>query len=112
MPTEESLNAHAALGEQQRIYSALAADGDKGIGKVLAALKELGLTEKTLVIFSSDNGPENTGRDQETRGELRDGYGGYYSVGSTGGLRGRKRSLYEGGVHTPFIIRWPISNGW
>ena len=107
MPSEESLRESAALDQQQRIYSAVVADGDKGVGRVLAALKELGLAETTLVIFSSDNGPENTGRDQETRGALRDGYGGYYSVGSTGGLRGRKRSLYEGGVHTPFIIRWP-----
>lgn len=35
------------------------------------------------------------------------GYGGYYSVGETGGLRGRKRSLFKGGVHVHFILRWP-----
>jgi N-acetylgalactosamine-6-sulfatase len=61
------------------------------------------LEQNTIVIFSSDNGPENTSRSEE-KGE---GYGGYYSVGSTGGLRGRKRSLYEGGVRLPFIVRWP-----
>ncbi len=104
-PSEQSLAEHKHLSEQQRVYSAVVMDGDKGIGKVLAALEELGLEENTLVIFTSDNGPENTGR--EDRKEMGSGYGGYYSVGSTGELRGRKRSLYEGGVRLPFIVRWP-----
>lgn len=110
-PSEESMAEHAHLDEQQRVYSAVVADGDKGVGKVLAALDELGLADNTLVIFSSDNGPENTGREKaEVIEQDEDGkgrYGHYYSVGSTGGLRGRKRSLYAGGVRLPFIVRWP-----
>ncbi|HUQ73051.1 MAG TPA: sulfatase/phosphatase domain-containing protein, partial [Planctomycetaceae bacterium] len=58
----------------------------------------------TLVVFSSDNGPENT---HATMKEMRGGYGGFYSIGETGGHKGRKRSLHEGGVNTPFIVRWP-----
>ncbi len=103
-PTPESLAANAQLDERQRIYAAVATDADSGVGKILATLKELGLEENTLVIFSSDNGPENT---HPTMKEMRGGYGGYYSIGETGGKKGRKRSLHEGGVSTPFIVRWP-----
>ena len=39
--------------------------------------------------------------------QLRGGLGTYYSVGETGGRRGRKRSLFEGGMQSPFIVRWP-----
>ncbi len=103
-PSAESLKENAHLDERQRIYAAVATDADRGVGKVLAALKELGLEENTLVIFSSDNGPENT---HPTMKEMGDGYGGYYSIGETGGKKGRKRSLHEGGISTPFIVRWP-----
>jgi len=99
------MKEYAHLDEQHRPYAAAVADDDKGIGRVLAALQELNLNDNTLVIFTSDNGPEKTGK--ETAKELRAGYGTYYRVGTTGGLRGRKRSLFEGGVHVPFIVRWP-----
>jgi arylsulfatase A-like enzyme len=105
VPSEESLKEYAHLDEQHRPYSAAVADGDKGIGRVLAALRELKLEENTIVVFTSDNGPEKTGAERQK--ELRGGYGTYYSVGTTGGLRGRKRSLFEGGVHLPFFVRWP-----
>ena len=103
-PAKESLAAHAQLDERQRIYAAVAADADRGVGRVLAALKKLGLEENTLVIFSSDNGPENT---HESKKEKGAGYGNYYSLGDTAGRKGRKRSLHEGGVNTPFLVRWP-----
>jgi len=103
-PSADALKAHAGLDERQRIYAAVASEADRGVGRVLAALKELNLERNTLVVFSSDNGPENT---HATMKEMRGGFGGFYSIGETGGQKGRKRSLHEGGVNTPFIVRWP-----
>jgi arylsulfatase A-like enzyme len=79
------------------IYYAVITNLDAQIGRLLARLDELGLAENTLVIFSSDNGPE----DIEIPGSS------HSAVGSTGPFRGRKRSLYDGGVRMPFIARWP-----
>lgn len=75
-----------------RNYAAMVALIDKDVGRVLRKLKDLGLDDKTLVIFSSDNGAN-----REFIGPL----------GSTGGLRGHKSLLYEGGTRAPFIARWP-----
>ncbi|TDU81008.1 N-acetylgalactosamine-6-sulfatase [Prosthecobacter fusiformis] len=97
--TEEDKQAYPDTAEPQRTYFASLTRADKQIGRVLALLDELGLTKNTLVIFSSDNGPENSMPDP--------GQKFYYSVGDTGGLRGRKRSLYMGGVNVPFLVRWP-----
>jgi N-acetylgalactosamine-6-sulfatase len=104
-PRQELLAKYADLDDRQRVYAAIVEEGDRKVGRILETLRELNLDQRTIVIFSADNGPEWTGPD-ETK-QQRDGSGTYYSVGETGQLRGRKRSLFEGGVRTPFIVRWP-----
>ena len=81
----------------KQIYYASVTDMDTQIGRLLKRLDELGLADNTIVIFSSDNGPE----DIHIRNAVHSG------IGSPGPFRGRKRSLYEGGVRMPFIVRWP-----
>lgn len=68
---------------------------DTYVGEVLAKLKEKGLDENTIVIFSSDNGPHEEGGADPT------------FFGRDGKLRGLKRQCYEGGIRIPFIVRWP-----
>ncbi len=67
---------------------------DHAFGMLMKTLDEMKLADNTFVMFTSDNGPEGNGNNGRTRG-------------STGGLRGRKRSSYEGGIRVPGIVRWP-----
>ncbi|MFM7055769.1 MAG: sulfatase-like hydrolase/transferase, partial [Planctomycetota bacterium] len=85
------------LKSQMQVQLASLADLDAQVARLLAAIDELQLTEHTLIVYSSDNGPEDD----------RIGNAANAGVGSTGPLRARKRSLYEGGIRTPGLIRWP-----
>ena len=71
----------------QGFYGDVVAELDWSVGEVLAALKQNGLDENTLVVFTSDNGP--------------------WYQGSAGRLQGRKGSTYEGGMRVPMIARFP-----
>lgn len=81
--------------EPNKGYAAMVTRMDTDIGRMLALLKRLGLDERTLVIFSSDNGPQ------------KEGGADFEFFDSNGPLRGMKRDLYDGGIRTPFIARWP-----
>ena len=81
----------AFKGRTPTLYGDTIEEIDWSVGEILKAVKANGLDEKTLVIFSSDNGPA----------------GGPKSPGSAGPFRGRKATLYEGGVREPCIMRWP-----
>lgn len=76
-------------------YAAMITRMDQKIGEILDHLRELGLEENTIVMFSSDNGPAGGGG-LDTR-----------FFNSAAGLRGGKGQVFEGGIRAPFVARWP-----
>ncbi|MDA7615414.1 sulfatase-like hydrolase/transferase [Akkermansiaceae bacterium] len=108
-PLPKYLEKFKDLDEQKKVYASIIAEADEGVGRIFSLLKELNLDEKTLVVFTTDNGPEFTRDESHKRHGKGDdvGLGGYYSVGETGGLKGKKRSLFSGGIRVPLIVRWP-----
>ncbi|MDF1812427.1 MAG: sulfatase-like hydrolase/transferase [Verrucomicrobiales bacterium] len=76
---------------------------DHAFGNLMKTVDDLKLRENTLVIFTSDNGPEGSGKGNLKNPESQQNR----TWGSTGGLRGRKRDSHEGGIRVPGIVRWP-----
>lgn len=82
--------------DEQHYYGCVTAM-DEQVGRLNRELRELGIENDTMVWFCSDNGPEG-GEDVSRNGRNR---------GVTGGLRGRKRSLFNGGIGVPALLKWP-----
>lgn len=78
-------------------YGDFMIETDWHVGRILDLLDRQGLAENTLVVFSSDNGPENTWKERVNR----------FGHHSNGIYREGKRSIYEGGHRVPFFVRWP-----
>ena len=76
---------------------------DDGIGEIFNELARLDFNEDTITFFTSDNGPS-----RESRNWLDGTLDPYYG-GSSGGFKGHKFSLFEGGVRVPGIVHYPVS---
>jgi arylsulfatase A-like enzyme len=92
-PRYRAMYSQYSEGEQH-YYGCITAL-DEQVGRLRRELRNLGIAGNTMIWFASDNGPEGLSSDQGT------------NRGVTGGLRGRKRSLFSGGVNVPGLLEWP-----
>jgi len=81
--------------EPQKGLAAMITRMDADVGRLMARLKKHGIDERTIVMFTSDNGPHREGGNNPD----------YFD--SNGPLRGIKRALYDGGIRVPLVARWP-----
>lgn len=91
--TEETGEPYGDLSPRLRHYYGEVTGIDRAMGRLREALRDRGIAGNTVVWYTSDNGPQ----------------GGSGGLGSAGGLRGRKGTVYEGGLRVPTIIEWPAA---
>jgi arylsulfatase A-like enzyme len=92
IPVLDSYVADKDWSEQEKVYASMITTLDRDLGSILQLLREMEIEDNTLVFFCSDNGAANR-------------YEGLFD--SSGDLKGRKRSMYDGGLKTPMIAWWP-----
>jgi uncharacterized sulfatase len=101
MPSDLNFEAYSGQGRDKNEdkFFAVLENMDKQLGRLFTYLKREGLDKNTLIVLTSDNGPVSTAKYYKN---------GSTPPGSTAGLRGRKWSLYEGGIRMPLITKWPL----
>lgn len=87
---DERVGKYPGDPQDEKSFMTVLAEYDKQIGRLMDGLRQLGIEDNTLVIFTSDNGPLPNFRNDRSAA-----------------MRGSKLSLYEGGIRMPFIVRWP-----
>lgn len=90
-----SIPGYASVAKPRATHAAMVSRLDHYVGQIVAKVEELGLSDNTIILFTSDNGPHREG------GADPD----FFQSG--GVFRGYKRDLYEGGIRVPLIVRWP-----